>query len=347
MQIWTVGSTGYYDMLAGGASGASFFPSNWIAGRGIVTKSRQYLQEGETIIILIGMCNTHCDTRYSGGGGGTYISKYAATDTFDVRSQHNPLLVAGGGGGISVRDPFAGIDGTLTQSGTKCTFNPPSNAASNGGGGGAYGTDGGNGLNGETYSYFNGGGGGGGGFVGNGGSAAGLSSFGAKSFLRGGRGGLLDSYSSICTVVCIPDPTFTCGYNAGGFGGGGEGTAISGGGGGGYSGGQGCAAPDYINNFQGSGGGGGGGSYEANAAATQYTVWDDSQFGPIPASFSNGYMSLHGIAAVNYPSIIYCAVDTYLTGSTCQSCVYCDIGKYAKGCGGSTPGVCSNCTNGF
>jgi hypothetical protein len=345
MQIWTVESTGYYDILAGGASGASYYNSklNYIAGRGIVVTSRQYLQAGEKIIILIGMSNTNCDTRNSGGGGGTFISKYAATDAFDVKSQHTPLLVAGGGGGASTRDPYTGIDGTLTRSGTKCSFNPPSNVATNGGGGGAYGTNGGDGVDGTTYYDAPGSAGGGGGFVGDGGSVKSQPLWRSRSFLQGGTGAQWSI--GICNYICT-QPGITCGNNAAGFGGGGEGTGISGGGGGGYSGGQGCAAPDSNNNLKGYGSGGGGGSYDANNAliATQYTVWDSAQFGPTPASFSNGYINLHGIAAVSLESS-GCAANTYFIGSVCQSCSYCDNGYYAKGCGGNSAGTCTECTN--
>ncbi len=352
MQIWTVGTSGYYDILAGGASGASYVSDNfnYTAGRGIVVKSRQYLQAGAQIIILVGMRPAGCYAwRQSSGGGGTFVTKYAATDAFSVRSQHTPLLVAGGGGGLPIQTPYACLDGTLTSSGTKCSFNPPSNVSANGGGGGGYSRDGGDGVDGVAYFYNNGAGGGGGGFVGNGGYVLNRPSWGAKSFLAGGAGAQIERskcyYGNTCKsgLSNSLDPISTCSYPAAGFGGGGEGTGISGGGGGGYSGGQGCVAIDK-NNPDGLGGGGGGGSYDANAlTATQYRAWNTDKFGPVPAYFEDGYMYMHGIVSISLSDT--CALHSYDTGSACVTCAYCSTGEYADGCGGNSPGACKACTN--
>ena len=53
MQIWTVGTTGWYDVVAGGASGSDLLKSSGSlnGGRGVAVKSRYYLSAGTRLAI--------------------------------------------------------------------------------------------------------------------------------------------------------------------------------------------------------------------------------------------------------------------------------------------------------
>jgi len=351
MQIWTVSVSAFYEIVAGGASGGSFINTNYnfTAGRGVVIKTRHYLQSGTVVIVLVGMRPPACwMTKWSGGGGGTFVSIYSATDLFSLKTQHTLLLVAGGGGGHMINFPHTARDASLNSSGTKCTFDPPTTAAINGGGGGGYGKDGGNASDGVAApsNKWDGAGGGGAGFIGNGGYVNSRLSWRAMSFLNGGTGAQCTQQrsSTVCESGSIRnlDPIDRTLYFASAFGGGGEGCGISGGGGGGYSGGQGCEPNNGMSGPQPIGGGGGGGSYDINNAnLVPYNPWNQGFFGPPPSSFKNGYMLMHGIVVVSF-----CPPGKYESPvSGCVSCPVCSAGFYSIGCGGTNSGRCEGCTN--
>ena len=291
MQIWTVGTSAYYDIVAAGASGASLFSTveTMLAGRGIALKTRQYLAAGQQLIILVGMRPAGCYAdKQSGGGGGTFVSIYAGTGAFNLKTQHTLLLAAGGGGGVGNFNSYPVVDAVNTKSATKCTGNPTTSVSLNGGGGGGYSSKGGDGVAGESVSAqytwrYQGAGGGGAGFLGDGGFGGTngfvgvYSSLRSFSFLNGGRGAQLDATrSSVACSTTSLDPVSRKSRPAGGFGGGGEGGGISGGGGGGYSGGQGCMPTDPLY-AAGHGCGGGGGSYDANSENSYTTALGSTQ----------------------------------------------------------------------
>lgn len=58
------------------------------------------------------------------------------------------------------------------------------------------------------------------------------------------------------------------------------------------------------------------------------------------------YLGDCGGATAEQCLAIPCAEGTYNAGPAgCLTCAYCDIGKYALGCGGLSPGTCTDCTN--
>ena len=299
MQIWTVGTTGWYDIVAGGASGADALKQTgtYLGGRGVAVRSRFYLVAGARVAIAVGMKPTGCTSSgLYGAGGGTFVTLYAATGTFSTAGQHTLILAAGGGGSSGNN---AGVDSSAGTSGVKCRSNPATTVSSNGGGGGAQALNGGNALAG-TGANSAGNGAGGGGFLGNGGDGYALvnqETQGGKSFLAGAAGGFTlgvrdTNAANACSVAGIPSPGVP--DPPGGFGGGGGGWN-SGGGGGGYSGGQGCSYADRQ-------GGGGGGSYDwsgAGNAGTLYSTWDTSMFGTVPSGYASGYMSGDGTVGIS------------------------------------------------
>ena len=289
MQIWTVGVTGWYDIVAGGARASTNTAANanYLGGRGVTVKTRFYLTAGDKMVVLVG-AQPPCA---GGAGGGSFVSRYSATAGFSTSSQHLLLLAAGGGGGYSGYTDYVGVDATVSTTGQKCKSNPATAAATLGGGGGASSLAGGSGATKGSSSNAQGYGAGGGGFLGDGGDAyttgsALYQTTGGKSFLNGGAGGVSIYKTRSSTACDAPEA---------GFGGGG-GYWNTGAGGGGYSGGQGCTF--------GGPGGGGGGSYDvkgASNAGTLYTSWDTAMFGPAPTGYASGYMSSNGIVAVSWP----------------------------------------------
>jgi len=287
-QIWTVGATGTYTIIAGGASGAAY--GTYTGGRGAVISTTYNLTTGDKIIIAIGQKPKN----QSSGGGGTFVTKYNGTGTFTTSTQHNIILVAGGGGGAgsgilpgtsNVLDYLPGQDASFTTSGTRYNFKNSSYSSSTvaiyGGGGGGNGTAGGNlQIPDGTDASQTSSGAGGGGFTGTGGDVD-LTCTGGSSFLNGG----------------IPGQNTWGGLNStgAGFGGGGAGW-YSGGGGGGYSGGQGAHYNEQT-------GGGGGGSYDINTAtnnATPYTLWLATSSYPPSSYVTSGYNTGDGFVLIEY-----------------------------------------------
>ncbi len=314
MQIWTVGATGWYDIVAGGASGADALKQtgSFYGGRGVAVKSRYYLAAGANVVVAVGMKPTGCSsTALYGAGGGSFVSLYAATGTFATSGQHTLVLAAGGGGSVGNN---AGVDATTDTSGAKCRSNPATAVASSGGGGGGGAAAGGAGAIGSSTNG-GGNGAGGGGFLADGGdgyySVANQETKGGKAFLAGCAGGFTigPRSTTACTVTGISSPGID--DPPGGFGGGGGGWN-AGGGGGGYSGGQGCGSADRQ-------GGGGGGSYVWNGAGNAgalYTNWDISVFGTAPTGFSNGYLSSDGKVVISTQT---CAAGKYSAPNTVVS----------------------------
>ncbi len=229
IQTYTVPTTGLYDILVTGASGADTAYGAQIGGDFILT-------QGETLDILVGKLGhfrslVGGDYGVSGGGGGTFV----------VAPGNIPLVVAGGAGG----NGNVNVEGGEGQS-ASLTPNGGAGSNGNGGAGGAGGTNGngGGGGNGTT----GGGGGGGGGFLGAGGNG---SLNGTTGSVGGGGGG--DFAGALA------------GPGNGGFGAGG---LMGSGGYGGYGGGGGGGTGSLYTAGGGGGanGGGGGGSYLAPGA---------------------------------------------------------------------------------
>jgi hypothetical protein len=287
-QIWTVGTTGTYTIIAGGASGASY--GSYIGGRGAVISTTYNLTAGDKLILAVGQKPKN----QSSGGGGTFVTKYNGTGAFTTSSQHSIILVAGGGGGAgsgivpgasNVFDYLSGIDASFTTSGTRYNFKnntySSSTVAIYGGGGGGNGLAGGNlQIPDGTDASQTSSGTGGGGFIGTGGDVDSTCT-GGSSFLNGG----------------IPGQNTWAGINStgAGFGGGGAGW-YSGGGGGGFSGGQGA-------NYNEQTGGGGGGSYDINTAtndASPYTLWLATSSYPPSSYVTSGYNIGDGFILIEY-----------------------------------------------
>lgn len=288
-QIWTVGATGTYTIIAAGASGASY--GSYAGGRGATISTTYNLTAGEKIILAVGQKPKNS----SSGGGGSFVTKYIGTGLFATPSQHNIILVAGGGGGagsgivpgssnVNVLDYLPGQDASFTTSGTRYNFKDStkssSNIAKDGGGGGGNGLAGGNSSVPDGIDAIRtGSGSGGGGFTGSGGDVDSTCT-GGSPFLNGGIPGQ-NTWSSNSTGA--------------GFGGGGAGW-LSGGGGGGYSGGQGA-------NYDEQTGGGGGGSYDINNItnnATPYTLWLATSSYPPSSYITSGYNSGDGFILIEY-----------------------------------------------
>jgi len=286
-QIWTVGATGTYTIIAAGASGASY--GSYAGGRGAVVSTTYNLTSGDKIILAVGQKPKNP----SSGGGGSFVTKYNGTGLFTTSTQHNIILVAGGGGGAgsgiipgpsNVIDYLPGIDASFTTSGTRYNFKNSTNSSSTvatfGGAGGGNGLAGGNLQNPDGIDAIQtSSGSGGGGFTGTGGDVD-TTCTGGKSFLNGGLPG---------------QNTWGSNNTGAGFGGGGAGW-YSGGGGGGYTGGQGA-------NYNEQTGGGGGGSYDINTTtnnATPYTLWLATSSYPPSSYITSGYNSGDGFILIEY-----------------------------------------------
>ncbi|XP_078700025.1 E3 ubiquitin-protein ligase TRIM56-like [Branchiostoma floridae x Branchiostoma belcheri] len=101
IQHFTVPETGTYSIeAAGAAAGWSLINLKTSRGRGAVVRGTFWLENGETLKILVGQEGAELDdTRKQdthnnecsgvGGGGGTFVTK----------SDNTPLIIAGGGGG--------------------------------------------------------------------------------------------------------------------------------------------------------------------------------------------------------------------------------------------------------
>jgi len=282
-QVWTVGTSAQYDIVAAGAAGGDDTSASFARGRGAVIKSTFVLSKGDIVLIVVGQRGSMAASCGSGGGGGTFMTKYDATGPVSDHTKHTIVLIAGGGGGessgvASQSEKENGMDANFGTPGTLHNGATTGTASTAGGGGGGGGGNGGSGgADGSMSNTSPGTSAGGAGFRGNG--AAGTldiqyTTFGGTAFLQGATGGW---------GRCL-SPSYQI---SGGFGGGGA-AWNGGGGGGGYSGGQG--PPASARN-----GGGGGGSYDGSNAiggfnATPYVSWDTSVFGIPPKSYeSSGY----------------------------------------------------------
>jgi hypothetical protein len=306
-QIWTVGTTGTYHILAAGSAGGNSFGNQTMGsyGNGAVVKTTRNFTAGDTVLIVVGQRSFIADTKCGGGGGGaSWVSSYSPTaGAVSVAAAHTLVLVAGGGGGdngnYGAND--YGMDASFTTSGTLFRNSAVGSVATNGGGGGSSGGNGGNGADGTVGQNAWGGSAGGGGFKGNA-----LDVAKDSGSLSGGRSFLNGAYASVV------------GCNLGGWGGFGGGGANwnGGGGGGGYSGGQGASQSNRY-------GGGGGGSYDwagASNAATPYTSWNTMMFGEVRNTYlSTGYNSESGFVKISM-----CAAGTYQDSS--GNCVSCPAG---------------------
>jgi hypothetical protein len=242
----TIGTAGYYDIVADGAQGGrGNSNSGGLGGLGAMATGDIFLQAGAKLEIVVGGSGNNGQEAGGGGGGGSFV-----IETNDGSGAVNVNeVIAGGGGGGSGFTRAAGGPGR-TQ------------AAGGAGGGGGRDHPGAGGLNGaagqggsNSTSGFGGGrgGGGGGGFTG---GAAGSSS---------GAGG----QSGSTLGVSFTGGVGSSGGGGCGFGGGGGGER-GGGGGGGFGGGGGGA---------GSGGQGGGGGSFVNANAIDVTKIAGTNFG--------------------------------------------------------------------
>ncbi len=224
-QEWTVPFDGKYNITAAGARGGGDD-----GGDGAVIQSEQYLNEGDTLRILVGQVGDAFSDTFTSGGGGTFISTTEGNNyTMADGTTHEPLLVAGGGAGAT--DPGHDQDGSLDEDGNSAYSSSGCGDAGSPGescgggtvGGGGFDVAGGGGLcegGGEDEPYDE--------------------EEGGWSFNTGGKGGDGDS--------------------EGGWGGGGASTEVScdrAGGGGGYSGG----AASRGGSGGGNAAGGGGGSF--------------------------------------------------------------------------------------
>jgi hypothetical protein len=310
-QVWMVGTSGRYNIVAGGGAGGNDThpPHNSGSGKGAVVYTHIDLKKGDVILIVVGERGGWDLGCGSGGGGGTFIMKFNHENGSLVEhARHFLILVAGGGGGEAsgTTFQFAGIDASFNSSGTN--YNQGTGiVAINGGGGGGGGGAGGNGTDGSMFNQNAGTSAGGGGFIGNGGN-------GTNDFTYGTLGGLSFANGSIGGYARCHHEDMRYGPPMGGFGGGG-GAWNGGGGGGGYSGGQG---PPENQRF----GGGGGASYNYanvsnNYSASPFSLWSEEMFSLFPSSYAiNGSnMNNDGFVAISI-----CPPNTYQVNMSCVAC---------------------------
>ena len=96
IQEWKVPYSGNYKIKAAGAAGGFGNRSNPIPGKGALIEGEFFLEEGNTLRILVGQKGLSNKTPNSGGGGGggTFICGFK-------QNKYAQLLVAGGGNGDS------------------------------------------------------------------------------------------------------------------------------------------------------------------------------------------------------------------------------------------------------
>ena len=133
-QEWTVPSTGFYIIEAGGAKGGS--GSGGDGGNGAKVTTSFYLTSTNVIKIIVGQQGTNQSSGSltisgGGGGGGTYVLKSPYNTTNSV------IVAAGGGGGGS---EISGGNGGITQSTT--TSGGSIISSLDGGGGAGFNNDG-------------------------------------------------------------------------------------------------------------------------------------------------------------------------------------------------------------
>ena len=278
IQSWTVPTTGYYVMRAGGAKGGMHwtnygtYPGTFYGGNGALSTARLYLIQGTVLKIICGHRGGDSverndgaavtvpakldgisveDNAGTGGGGGTFV--------YD--SNNKLYLAAGGGGGAAAG--WDGIDGQSDTSGTKSVGSTPSDAGVGGTGGNA-----GSCCNSGNY---------------HGGTGAGWNSEGpdragpshgqrGRTRVNGWTGGQAGGMNDGSHGGWSPGA-------AGGFGGGGGGSEDSGasGAGGGYSGGGSGKGSNQA--------GGGGGSYCDGYSCVKFTGGNSFDYGFVTATF--------------------------------------------------------------
>jgi hypothetical protein len=86
IQLWTVPSSGNYQIIAAGAKGSDAF--TYFGGNGIIVSTNVYLNIGTIIAILVGQT---VPALGGAGGGGTFVVYNG--------NRSIPILCAGGGGG--------------------------------------------------------------------------------------------------------------------------------------------------------------------------------------------------------------------------------------------------------
>jgi len=260
MQLVTISATGRYRIQALGARGGIALPRGFTSppggdrgGRGALVEGVFDLEEGDQLLIAVGQQPGN----QVGGGGATFVVKGRGLDDPDL----TPLLVAGGGGAVSMPFDELGFVADATAPSGSVTASAASFVDLSG-------VDGGGGLGfGAQEEGGRGWAGAGGGFAGDGapgatGGAVGGAQVGAgggKAFMNGGEGG----EGTTCTGQngsWAAGLTFT---TAGGFGGGGAGAHYyrpncwsQGGNGGGYNG-AGALAPMAMDQYPRIGRGGG------------------------------------------------------------------------------------------
>jgi len=195
VQEWIVPITSYYLIEAAGAQGGRSNNNEECPGYGSYSNIKLYLQAGERLSIIVGQKGSNGNGPYmenSSGGGGSFVFNGSFSQN------PNPILVAGGGGGVGKFG--SGHGGSADSNGTASFSSGGSNGQNGSDDGGGTGTagkgiiailsdpngsngsdSGGFGGGGETGSWTGGGGGGGYSGGGNGGSN--------NSKLGGGGGG--------------------------------------------------------------------------------------------------------------------------------------------------------------
>lgn len=269
IQEWTVPTTGIYSISIAGAKGGG---TN--AGKGALMSGDFEFTQGQLLKILVGQMGTSSNNYSGGGGGGSFVWLSSSTS--------EPLIAAGGGGGQG-GGGRAGVNASLTTSGTSGTPGANDTSGSWAGAGGTLGSAG------QTYDYTANSwdAAAGAGWKGNSTTApqySGVNQNFAYRPLNGGMGGLSFNAS---------------GDNSGGFGGGGggggDGSSPSsvGAGGGGYSGGGNGSNDSSVNR----GAGGGGGSYNSGTNKMS-TAGSNSSHGYVTIS----YASIPDTTAPTFPS---------------------------------------------
>ena len=113
---WTVPVTGTYRVTAVGAQGASGDTDN-VGGRGAQIAGTFNFAGGAMYYIAVGGMGQGQGSGVNGGGGG---------GTFLVDLAGNPLLIAGGGGGMRAGAAQNGTDASITEYGTTSSGRSPS-----------------------------------------------------------------------------------------------------------------------------------------------------------------------------------------------------------------------------
>eukprot|EP01065_Artemidia_motanka_P032962 TRINITY_DN39930_c0_g1_i1.p1 TRINITY_DN39930_c0_g1~~TRINITY_DN39930_c0_g1_i1.p1 ORF type:complete len:718 (+),score=159.88 TRINITY_DN39930_c0_g1_i1:42-2195(+) len=244
IETWRVPRSGQYHFAAVGACGGSANSGLKLGGSGATCKAVLRLDEGQVLLVCVGVKGGNGDEGTGGGGGGA---------TFVCDSEGQPLIVAGGGGG-------AGVGGAGARAWTKEEGANGQAEIGGGGHGGVVTNEGGSG--GESGGAHIGGGGGAGWLTPGGGHPRRRSAA-LRASLMPQRVATSESENAETVEQNCVEPanaaqggTARGQAGAGGFGGGGAGVGPGGGGGGGYCGGGGSCA----------GGGGGGGSFVCRQA---------------------------------------------------------------------------------